>query len=316
MEIEPLDFKVVDIHCHFPVDTDDYLKPYRDGYIAESGQERYDLLVSRAQSTNRQWMDAWRFPSPEAAMSDPDALATRWAAELEPSGVERVAFLTSGGNEVARKLVRDRPECFSAFAHNDPEAPGAAEVLDEALSSGLSGYKLFGPLVHARLSDRRFFPLWEAAESHDAPVLVHFGILGGGGGISDSVNMSPLSLHDAAKAFPKVNFIVPHFGAGYTFELLQLMWACPNVYVDSSGNNEWVRWMPYPLDLQSLFRKFQETVGPERILYGSDSEWFPRGYAIRYLLDQVRAARQVAIHEPDLRMIFRENALRLLGLPA
>ena len=49
--------------------------------------------------------------------------------------------------------------------------------------------------------------------------------------------------------------------------------------------------MPYPLTLEALIRKFYETIGPDRILFGSDSSWFPRGFSIRYLQDQIRACR-------------------------
>ena len=46
----------------------------------------------------------------------------------------------------------------------------------------------------------------------------------------------------------------------------------------------------------------------------SDSEWFPRGFALRYLMDQLRAVRSLNMPEADIRRIFRENALELLKL--
>ncbi len=73
--------------------------------------------------------------------------------------------------------------------------------------------------------------------------------------------------------------------------------------------------MPYPLTLEDLLRKFYETVGSERILYGSDSSWFPRGYSIRYLQDQIRACRYLNFPEEVLKNIFGRNAARLFGLP-
>jgi predicted TIM-barrel fold metal-dependent hydrolase len=227
--------------------------------------------------------------------------------------LEKVVFLTAGGNSNAISLVKKYPGLFSAFAHHDPEAADAASELQHALDNGLCGYKILGPLVKTPLNDEKFFPVWQVCERNRIPVLIHFGILGGGGGIGGGVNIDPLILHDAAKAFPGVNFVIPHFGCGYVRELLQLMWSCHNVYVDTSGNNEWVRYMPYDLDIHMLFRKFYEAFGADRIIFGSDSEWFPRGYAIRYLLDQLRAARQAAIPETDIKKIFRDNALGLLS---
>lgn len=133
-------------------------------------------------------------------------------------------------------------------------------------------------------------------------------------GIVNGPNISPLVLQNVARGFPEVPFIVPHFGCGYPRELLHLMWVCGNVYVDTSGSNEWMRWMPYPLDLKSLFAKFLDTVGPRRIIFGTDSSWFPRGFAHKYLAAQTAACRQLGVADADLRLIFAGNAVRLLKL--
>jgi len=118
-----------------------------------------------------------------------------------------------------------------------------------------------------------------------------------------------------ARGFPGVPFIIPHFGCGYPRELLHLMWVCGNVYVDTSGSNEWMRWMPYDLDLRTLFRRFVDTAGPARIIFGTDSSWFPRGFAGRYLEVQWEACVGLGLSTVDLRAIFAGNAARLLGLP-
>jgi hypothetical protein len=41
---------------------------------------------------------------------------------------------------------------------------------------------------------------------------------------------------------PQVNFVIPHFGAGYFREALMLCDLCPNVYLDTSSSNSWVRY--------------------------------------------------------------------------
>jgi hypothetical protein len=159
------------------------------------------------------------------------------------------------------------------------------------------------------------YPVWEVCERLGIPVLIHFGMLGAGGGISWNGRDNPGLLEQVAKDFPTVEFVVPHFGIQYVKELLFLCWSCQNVSVDTSGSNQWVRWMPYPLTLEDLIRKFYETVGPERIVYGSDSSWFPRGYSIRYLQDQIRACRFMNMPHDAMQKIFGGNAARLFGLP-
>lgn len=104
-------------------------------------------------------------------------------------------------------------------------------------------------------------------------------------------------------------------GIQYVTDLLFLCWACPNVHVDTSGSNQWVRWMPYPLTLADLFRKFYETIGPRRILFGSDSSWFPRGFARRYLQEQIQICRFANFPHEHLQLIFGDNAACLLGIP-
>jgi predicted TIM-barrel fold metal-dependent hydrolase len=42
------------------------------------------------------------------------------------------------------------------------------------------------------------------AEKYQLPVLIHFGILNGGGGIGNAINMNPLVIHDIAKGFPDI----------------------------------------------------------------------------------------------------------------
>ena len=75
-----------------------------------------------------------------------------------------------------------------------------------------------------------------------------------------------------------------------------------------------MRWLPYPLTLEDLFRKAYETLGPERILFGTDSSYFPRGFSQRYLQDQLRVCYNLSFKEADVRNIFSGNAARLLEL--
>lgn len=306
------DFRIVDMHLHLPVVQDDWLRPWREKYIAENGIERWNQLVE-LKGKEPSWLPSFGFPNPDPPFEDEPTAAARWEEECERFNLERVVFLTGGGNEMLSRVVRGNPERFSGFAHHSPEDEGAAEALEHAVTKlGLSGYKILAPLVETPLEDRRFDDLFEVCNTKRLPVLVHFGILGGAGGIGSGANISPLSIAKTAQRFPRARFIVPHFGCGYTDELLQLCWACPNVFVDTSGNNLWTKWTMANYSLEQLFARFYACIGPERIIFGSDSEWFPRGFALRYLQDQLRAAYSLNWQKSDLRLVFRENALRLL----
>ena len=145
-------------------------------------------------------------------------------------------------------------------------------------------------------------------------MLIHFGIQGSAGGIAWHENISPFKLHNIAKAFPDVTFVIPHFGCAWERETLQLCWACPNVCVDTSGSLQWIRWVPGDVTVKYLFRKYYETIGPGRIIFGTDSSWFPRGFTIEYLQDQMRSCLDLNFPERDIQQIFAGNAARLLKI--
>jgi len=311
-----MEFPIIDAHAHFPVALTGYYDQWERAYAARFGAEKLKVLQRLARESDEKWWRSFSFQFAEKEVPGLDVQVQRWSAEVERYGLERIVFTTGGGNDTLAGIVRRNPK-FIGFAHHDPFMKDAAGELRRAVTElGLKGYKILAPSLAGPIDDPALDPLWAEAERLGIPVLIHFGVLGGGGGIARHVNIDPLMLQDAAKGFPGINFILPHFGAGYPRELLHLCWVCPNVHVDSSGNNEWVRWMPYPLNLHDLFRRFYETIGPERILFGTDSEWFPRGWANRYFETQWQACCEIGMDQDDLHKVFHDNAARLLHLEA
>lgn len=298
-------WKVIDSHVHFPSRW-------------PRGGERHPLIERYNEYTWEKMHRTWDFGEPEEGASTPEEeleLADRWAAEVERYQLERVVFITGSSNDGLHRVVRRHPDKFLALCFHNPAQDGAAAELRRAHQElGVRGYKMLAPRIDLDFTDPKLEPVWTYLADHKLYVLIHFGVLGRGGGIAYHKNINPLTLFPVARAYPDIAFVIPHFGCGYPRELLQLGWSCPNVLVDTSGTNEWMRWMPYPLTLEDLFRKFYETFGPERIVFGTDSSWFPRGFAYRYLQDQMRACRWLAFKEEDIRAIFRDNAARLLKL--
>ena len=320
-------FGIIDFHAHFPVPTD-WSGGQGSGDRAQrpeaattgTGQgkrsaESERVLREYASALRAEWRLAHGFEPPETEQRTDEELADRWAQEVDRYSLERVVFATGGGNDRLAGIVSRHPDKFIGFAHHGPFEEGAGDELRRAVDIlGFKGYKLIAPALARPIGDRSAYPTWEAAADLGIPVLIHFGILGGAGGISHHVNISPLALHNVAQDFATVPFVVPHLGCGYVRELLHLMWACPNVYVDTSGSNQWVRWMPEDLTVKQLLRKYLETVGHERIVFGTDSSWFPRGFSVRYLDDQIRDCREMGLDQHQMAAIFGGNARRLLRL--
>ena len=85
--------------------------------------------------------------------------------------------------------------------------------------------------------DERLVPLFEIASDSGLAVFVHCGALSVGvrknwAFRASTICASPTrsSLHPVALHFPKIRFVVPHFGAGLLREALMLADLCPNVY--------------------------------------------------------------------------------------
>ena len=303
------ELNVIDIHAHFPIENTLGVKP--------SSVTRKEHLTRYATSRGRRMQAEWSIaPAEPVAKSDEEieAALARWAQEVERYGLRAVNFVTGQGNERLARLIAQHPGIFTGFAHH-PLEPGAEVALKRAVDElGLKGYKLIAPLTEYPFELPELRPVWEFCAERALPVLIHFGWLGRGGGIVAHPRLSPLSLFEVARDFPEIPFVIPHFGVNTWADVLALAWSLPNIYVDTSGSNQWMRWMPYPLSLDDLFRKAYETLGPERILFGTDSSYFPRGFSVRYLQDQLRSCYWLNFKDEDIRNIFGNNAARLLGL--
>ncbi|TDC97771.1 amidohydrolase [Nonomuraea deserti] len=307
-------FPVIDFHCHFPGD-----EPVQERLDAEyehvCGPAKLARLRANAAAYHERVRLARTLPPTEPETRTTEEVAAAWRADADDAGLTRVVFMSGGGNDRLGGVVAAHRERFAGFANHQPCAPGAAAELRRAVTElGLSGYKVIAPWVTVPLADRSLWPVWEVCEEYGLPVVLHFGPVNSGGGLGHAPNMDPIALHDVAKAFPSVNFVVAHFGCGYPGELLRLGWSNANVHVDTSSNHEWTRWMPYELTLKDLFRRFHETFGPERIVFGTDSCDFPWGYLTPHADEQVRIVAELNLSPRDRQLIFAGNAARLLGL--
>lgn len=308
-----LPIPVFDFHAHLPYGGEDLWGDWGCRFAERFGSEKLQHWNQVNAEAQRAWWHAYQFPVPDSPQPTPEECALRYAASAEDLGLMGICFATGGGNDVLAAAIRPHAR-LRGFAHHSPFSPaGAAELRRAVRELGFIGYKIFAPSLLGALDDPQLDPVWQTCAELRIPVLIHFGPLGGAGGIVAGRNVSPLALHEVAKGFPEIRFVIPHFGTGYLRELLHLMWACDNVYVDTSGNNEWRRWMWPEPTLTELFHRFHVTVGADRIVFGTDSSHFPRGWARKYFEEQFRACVETGMSDSDLQKIFAGNALRLIG---
>jgi predicted TIM-barrel fold metal-dependent hydrolase len=103
---------------------------------------------------------------------------------------------------------------------------------------------------------------------------------------------------------------VPHFGAGLFREALMAADQCPNIYLDTSSSNSWMKYHP-GLTLEGVFRQALAVVGPDRLLFGTDSSFFPRGWQTPVYDAQVAALDAIGVSPGDRAKILGGNFERL-----
>lgn len=227
-----------------------------------------------------------------------EALADRWAAELSRHGVARAALIASapGDEDSVAAAIAHHPSRFVGFFMLDPTLDDAIDRANAALDRGLRGICLFPAMHHYPLGGPAALAIFELAASRPGTaVFVHCGALSVGArkrlGLPSPFQMrygNPLDLQKAASTYATVPIIIPHFGAGLFREALMLADQCPNVHFDTSSSNGWLRYHP-GLTLDQVLRTSLEILGPERLLFGTDSSFFPRGW-VREIYDRQRAA--------------------------
>jgi predicted TIM-barrel fold metal-dependent hydrolase len=297
---------VNDCHCHF-------LSP------------RFFTALGREKTQGEREMTADEVAA-ELQMDPPgsaEALADRWIAELDRHHVARAALIGSvpGDDDSIASAVRLHPSRFVGYFALNVTAPDALERARRAFAElSLKCVCLFPALHEYALDDEAVEELFELAEAHAAAVFAHCGYLTiemrsrfGLKGAHDFRCGDPLALARVAGAFPTVPVIVPHFGSGFFREALMAADACPNIVFDTSSSNAWIRFSP-GLTLTEVFRQALAVVGPDRMVFGTDSSYFPRGWrqtiygAQRTILDEIGTER------PATEQIFGGNFDRLFPL--
>jgi len=288
---------VVDAHVHF----------FSHRFFEILASQKPGLTIDAM----RQKLD-WQFPPPE-----PAELANIWARDLDRHGVHRAALIASVPGDAASvaAATHAHPDRFAAFAMVNPKTPAwnpdtLTGIQVACLFPAMHGYSMHDDVVN---------PVFEWAAQGKRAAFVHCGALRVG--VREKLGMqstfdlrysNPTDLHGIALRFPDVPIIVPHFGAGFFREALMLADLAPNVFLDTSSTNSWMRYQESQLDLRQVFRRALDVVGPKRLLFGSDSSFFPRGWHYQIFEDQATALYELGVSAADARAIFGENLLRIL----
>jgi uncharacterized protein len=294
---------ITDSHCHF----------FSPRFFETLGREAGPRFSAEPATT-----------VPAALGWDPpqstDALSDKWIAELDRHEVERAVLMASvpGDEESVAGAIRRHPTRVIGFFMLNPLTEDAPARVRRATGElGLRGVCLFPAMHRYSLREPRLALVLEALPPA-CVVFVHCGILSVGArkklGLTSAFEIrygQPLDVQALASSWPHLRFIVPHFGAGFFREALMAAATCSNIYLDTSSSNAWMALTP-GLTLPAVFRQAVAVAGAERLLFGTDSSFFPRGWHRAIFDAQLGAAEEANLNNSQIEGIFRTNLNHLL----
>lgn len=276
---------IIDVHTHvFP--TNNIFSPSFIEQASRAKKETFDLVTR---------YDEYR------------ATAAGCDVAICFGGKARLAGLWVDDRAVVDYVAQD-PTRLIGFLSLDPTQQGWEEELrlgHEELR--LKGIKLMPMYAGFFPQDTTLDPLWDYAQQHGLPVLLHTGTTF----VSQATLETTLPRHldEVARRFPAVKIIMAHLGHPYEGECVAVIRKHPNVYADVSA----LHYRPWQL-FHSLMLVHEYGVW-DKLLFGTD---FPFTN-VRDSLAGLRTLTEVKIDRFQLPLekieeVIHRDALSLLGL--
>jgi len=221
--------------------------------------------------------------------------------------------VTTGPLDLVRQWHKAAPDrVIPAHAFGDADSTRPEEFRKLVESGELALFAEVSPqydglsLDHASLE-----PYFALAEALDVPVGVHLGEGPYGAPYWNNPKYrarltSPFQLEEVLLRHPKLRIYVMHYASPLVDEMISVMYAHPQVYVDIAGNN----WQyPKPYFYSQLKRLMDAGLG-KRIMWGSDQMVWPKTIEIAI----AAIANAPFLTSEQKRDIFYNNAARFLRL--
>ena len=178
-----------------------------------------------------------------------------------------------------------------------------AEALGEKNCVGL---KLYPGYNSVSLNDRCHDAYYDLAQQFDVPVVIHTGELSGHHGLLKFSH--PLNVDEAASRFPKVRFVMAHYGNPWIVDATAVAAKNPNVYLDLSGLAEGCRsadrhWEQFRGHMEYIKTWLAYLNSWDKVMYGSD-------WPLVNIPGYIETIRRL-IPEAHLDEVFFENACRV-----
>jgi predicted TIM-barrel fold metal-dependent hydrolase len=279
---------IIDVHSHFWQYPDHFTDDFRQQFKrAKAGQE-LDLTV-RFEDYQRQSVPGVR----TIVFGGKAKLSGLWVNDL-----------------VIQQYVEQHPAELIGFLSLDPTQPGwESELRVGHQVLGLRGIKLMPMYCGYRPDDQSIDPLWEYAQRHRLPVLLHTG--------TTIIAQAPLEctlprhLDAVATRYPEVRLILAHLGHPYEGECVAVIRKHPQVYADLSA----LHYRPW--QLYNSLMLVQEYGVWDKVLFGTDYPFTTVQATIdglRSLNNMLEGTALPRLNVEAIERLIHRDSLQLLGL--
>ncbi len=279
---------IIDVHSHawnFPAD-------FSDDFIHQAGRARPGVKVDISAT-----YEAYRAAAPE------DTRTFVFGGKAKLSG------LWVNDQTVADYVARD-PARLIGFLSIDPTQENWQRELQFGHETlGLRGIKLLPMYAGFSPDDPTLEPLWQYAEKHRLPVLLHMG--------TTFIAQAPLAftlprlIEPVALKHPGLKIILAHLGHPYESECLVTIRKHDNVFADVSA----LHYRPW--QLYNSLMLAQEYGVWHKLLFGTDFPFTTVNASIegiRKLNDMLEGTQLPRLDLSQIEAMIHRDSLQLLGL--
>ena len=218
----------------------------------------------------------------------------------------------SGSEEALANWMKTAPDLFIPgpnFAGRDSD-PSAANLAEKFSSGELKVFaEITAQYSGIKADDERMTSYWEMAAELDIPVGIHMGVGPPGAYLLGSpgfVVQSPMHLEPILKKHPTLRVYIMHGGMPYVEDMKALMYAYPQLHLDTGV-------LQMAMTREAYYAYLEDLVVAgfaDRIMFGSDQMNWPG--LIDEGIDAINDATFLSYEQK--KMILHDNAVRFLRL--
>ena len=262
--------------------------------------------------------ERWKLRIPNPVNGQPMAATTEQAhmeatiAQMDRYNV--VKAVISGDDDAARRWKEKAPDRFIVgMEFADPAKIDLQRLRKEAEAGRVQAIGEVAPQYEGIApNDPVLEPFYALAEELDLPLAIHIGPGPPGAPYRGSPKYrmalsNPLLLEDVLVRHPKLRLYVMHAGWPMIDQMIGLLYAHPQVYVDVGVIN----WTQPRAEFHRYLRRLVEAGYGKRIMFGSDQMVWPE--AMGMAVEAIESAEFLSREQKA--DIFYNNAARFLRLP-